>query len=291
MSKVLIVGCGDLGGAVASQLAQFDIHVIGVRRSTTQLAGVSVIQADVTAPTTLHQLNEIQPEILIYCVAANGQTDEQYQAAYVDGLRNVLATQAKNSALQHVFFVSSTRVYGQETDVLLDETVEALPADFGGARLLEAENLLKNIPCKSTILRLSGIYGAGRLRMINLAAALKTFPENWPAQNGWTNRIHCDDAAAFMVFLVKKVLASQALSHCYIVTDSKPVSQYEVLTWIARQLNNQLSAEISPIKGGKRLSNQAMLSTGFTLQYPDYQVGYQALLTDYFATKTTSPHV
>jgi nucleoside-diphosphate-sugar epimerase len=291
MPKVMIVGCGDLGGEVASQLAKIGIQVIGVKRSATQLAGVSIIQADVTAPATLHQLNEIQPEILIYCVAANGQTDEQYQAAYVDGLRNVLATQLKNTALKHVFFVSSTRVYGQETDVLLDETVEALPADFGGKRLLEGESLLKNLPCNSTILRLSGIYGAGRLRMINLAAALKTFPENWPAQNSWTNRIHRDDAAAFLVFLVKNVLAGKALSPCYIVTDSKPVSQYEVLTWVAKQLNNHQSAEISHVKGGKRLSNQAMLSTGFTLQYPDYQAGYQALLTDYFAKKATSPHV
>jgi hypothetical protein len=34
------------------------------------------------------------------------------------------------------------------------------------------------------------------------------------------------------------------------------------------------------IEGGKRLSNQTMLNTGFKLQYPDFKAGYQALLNN-----------
>jgi dTDP-4-dehydrorhamnose reductase len=154
--------------------------------------------------------------------------------------------------------------------------------DFGGERLLEAEGLLNNLTCNSTVLRLSGIYGAGRLRMINLAKD----PLNWPAQNGWTNRIHKDDAAAFMVFLVKQALANEPIQACFIVTDSKPSSQYEVLRWIANQMHINIDVKTLAIEGGKRLSNQAMLSTGFKLQYPDFKVGYQALLAD--AAKATT---
>jgi nucleoside-diphosphate-sugar epimerase len=281
MAKILIVGCGDLGGTVATQLSAMNIQVTGVRRSDAAISGVEIIQADITDVSSLEVLKPIQPDILIYCVAANGQTDEQYKANYVDGLRNVLATQLENPSLKHVFFVSSTRVYGQKTDGLLDESMPAIAADFGGERLLEAEALLNNLSCNTTVLRLSGIYGAGRLRMINLAKS----SQNWPAQNSWSNRIHKDDAAAFMVFLVLKVLASKPVGTCYIVTDSKPSTQYEVLSWIANQL--QISSDITTpvIEGGKRLSNQFMLSTGFQLQYPDFMSGYRALLA---ATEVTT---
>jgi nucleoside-diphosphate-sugar epimerase len=274
MAKILIVGCGDLGGTVATQLSAMNIQVTGVRRSDAAISGVEIIQADITDVSSLEVLKPIQPDILIYCVAANGQTDEQYKANYVDGLRNVLATQLENPSLKHVFFVSSTRVYGQKTDALLDESMPAIAADFGGERLLEAEALLNNLSCNTTVLRLSGIYGAGRLRMINLAKS----SQNWPAQNSWSNRIHKDDAAAFMVFLVLKVLASKPVGTCYIVTDSKPSTQYAVLSWIANQM--QISSDITTpvIEGGKRLSNQSMLSTGFQLQYPDFMAGYRALL-------------
>ena len=274
MEKVLIVGCGDLGGTVAAQLSAMNIQVTGVRRTDATISGVDIIQADITEAPSLEVLKPIQPDILIYCVAANGQTDEQYKANYVDGLRNVLATQSENSNLKHVFFVSSTRVYGQKTDVLLDESTPAIAADFGGERLLEAEALLNNLSCNTTVLRLSGIYGAGRLRMINLAKS----PQNWPAQNSWSNRIHKNDAAAFMVFLVLKVLASKPIGACYIVTDSKPSAQYEVLSWIANQMQINSDVTSPAIEGGKRLSNQSMLSTGFQLQYPDFMSGYQALL-------------
>lgn len=277
--KVLIIGCGDLGAEIAKRLMQSGLEVLGVRRSVPAVAeeshsqAVPTLSADVTKPETLSVLSSITPEIIVYCVAAGGQTDAEYKAAYVDGLRNVLVAQKHNVNLKHVFFVSSTRVYGQEADAVLDETVPAAPADFGGQRLLEAEMLLQNLPCAGTALRLSGIYGPGRLRMINLAKS----PGHWPRQNAWSNRIHRDDAARFVVFLIEKVLAGHAANPCYIVTDSAPVSQYEVLGWIASQLHAG-QAEPQPIVGGKRLSNQLLLATGFKLQYADYKAGYQSLL-------------
>lgn len=283
--QVLIIGCGDLGSTVASRLVQQHLQVTGVKRHTAEIPGVAVITADVTQPASLIPLTRLTPQIILYCVAAGGQTDVQYQAHYVDGLKHVLDTQAANTQLKHVFFVTSTRVYGQQTDQLLDETVAAIPNDFGGERLLQGEQLLTalangNYPqssYQSTVLRLSGIYGPGRLRMIRLAET-----GQWPAQDSWSNRIHCDDAAAFITFLIQKVLAGQAILHSYIVTDSRPVSQYEVLGWIAEQLLAQKPATaIQPRQSslsGKRLRNAAMLASGYQMQYPDYQVGYGALI-------------
>ncbi len=275
MAKVLIVGCGDLGTAIAARLQQKH-EVVGLRVSDKLLPhGMQTIQADVTKPKMLKQLDKLSPNIIIYCVSAGGQTDEKYQASYVAGLKNVLKTQIQNVSLQHVFFVSSTRVYGQITNDLLDENTPAIPADFGGERLLEAENALKALPCKSTSMRLSGIYGAGRLYLVNMSKDLS----KWPQENHWSNRIHRDDAAAFIASMTNKAIQNQPVADCYIVTDNMPTQQYDVLKWLAAKQNIDATNIRTPLAtGGKRLSNRRMRETGFELQYPNYQAGYSHIL-------------
>lgn len=274
-TRLLIAGCGDLGQAVATHLdpAVFDIH--GLRRSRQPFPKpMMAVRGDVTQPHSLQALHGLHPHLLLYCVAADAQTDDSYRAHYVDGLRNVLQALDPGS-LKQVFFVSSTRVYGQRTDALLDESTPALPADFGGERLLQAESLLQGLACPATVLRLSGIYGPGRTRMLRLARQ----PQNWPAENSWTNRIHRDDAAAFIAFLMRQAVAKQPLQDCYIVTDQRPSPQYEVLQWIATRFGVEVSSmPAPPVSGGKRLSNQRLLDTGFKLSYPDYRAGYAQLL-------------
>jgi nucleoside-diphosphate-sugar epimerase len=279
-TDVLIVGCGDLGLEVARRLIANNIKVLGLRRQTTHNENFPIITGDVTQPETLKLFTQTQAKCLVYCVAANEQSDENYQQIYVQGLKNTLAALADNTQLQHVFFVSSTRMYGQVTDALLSEEDIAQPSDFGGVRLLEAEQVLHQAALdskqwRSTVLRLTGIYGPGRTRMISIAQDLN----RWPVANTLTNRIHRDDAAAFIVFLIGQVLTKKKVEDCYIVTDSCPVSMFEVLTWIAQQLGFAVK-EMQAAQGGKRMTNQRMLATGFELHYPDYKKGYQALIAN-----------
>ena len=279
MAKILIVGSGDLGLAIGHLLA--DKHaVFGLRRQSQdkqshgQPSNLSMLQGDVTDPASLQVLHELKAELILYCVAADAQTDAAYQAQYVNGLAHVLATQQQNTALRHVFFVSSTRVYGQDAGEYLDDSSALSPMDFGGQRLLEAEQLLTNLACPTTALRLSGIYGPGRLRMINLAKS-----QAWPATNSWSNRIHRDDAAAFIVFLMEQVLAGKAIQTSYIVTDDAPASLHEVLAWLAGQMQIGIPANAQQeATKGKRLANGLMRATGYQLKYPNFKVGYQALL-------------
>ncbi len=276
MPHVLIAGCGDLGGKLAELLVAYGAEVTGLRRSDKPLpTGVQAVIADVTRVESLQGLVEVKPDFLVYCVAAGEQTDENYRAIYVQGLYNVLLALAPAQSLKHVFFVSSTRVYGQKVEAIINESIPAQAADFGGERLLEAEYLLSNLPCPSTVLRLSGIYGAGRTQMLKLARQ----PERWQRQNPWTNRIHRDDAARFIAFLLDLVIRKEAVDPCYIVTDSRPAPQWVVLLWIAKELKMDINGLTAPpIKGGKRLSNFRMRLTGFELQYEDYRAGYATLL-------------
>lgn len=276
MANILIIGCGNLGGSVAESLADVGHAVTGVRVSDKPMPNqVERIQADVTDRASLKSLEQVSADIVIYCVAADAQTDDSYRQHYVDGLRNVLSAQANNNQLKHVFFVSSTRVYGQETDALLDELTPAVPSDFGGERLLEAERLLKTVPCTSTAIRLSGIYGPGRQYLVNMAKE----PQRWPQSNKWTNRIHRDDATRFIQFLCEQVIAGKTIEDCYIGVDDEPTLQYDVLTWIASKLNvTPPSMRLNEKVSGKRLSNQRMRRTGFALKYANYQVGYSEML-------------
>lgn len=273
---VLIVGCGDLGSETARQLTMAGHAVVGVRRSSAlSLAGGNLVQADVSDPRTLASLAHLKPEVMLYCVAADMQSDDSYKVSYVDGLRNVLSTLGSCPSLRHVFFVSSTRVYGQETDVWLDEGVCTEPRDFRGQRLLEAEALLSDAQVPSTVLRLSGLYGSGRYRLLELARK----PEVWPLDNIWINRIHRDDAASFISHCVEMVFQNVVPEPLYLVTDSQPATQYEVLTWLAESQGVKCDhVVIPPVNGGKRYSNKRMLASGYRLIYPDYMAGYGALL-------------
>lgn len=271
--RILIAGCGDLGNALGQKLIAEGMAVRGIRRSPNTTA-IPCTQADVTKPETLTNLQRLKPDILVYCVAAGTQSDDQYRAIYVDGFRNVLEALAPASSLKHVFFVSSTRVYGQQTEDILNEATSAEPADFGGKRLLEGESLLKNLPCPGTTLRLSGIYGEGRNRMIEIARN----PKNWQPQNPWTNRIHRDDGAGFIAFLINRVLNGEAVEDVYIVTDNHPAPMWTVLIWMARQMGLDTEKLKPPTaEGGKRLSNFRMRTLGYELKYETYRAGYAKL--------------
>jgi len=275
MAKVLLLGCGDLGTAIALNLWSAGHEVIGVRRSDKPLpSGMQTIQADVTVHDSLHILAKIKPQIIIYCISAGAQSDESYYLHYVLGLQHVLATQQDNTLLERVFFVSSTRVYGKVIEAVVNEESPAIASDFGGERLLQAEALLSQLECPHTVLRLSGIYGPGRLYLLNLAKDRS----RWPEQNHWSNRIHQYDAAAFISHLVNLHENEQPVCSCYVVTDDMPTQQYEVLLWICKQLEVDVSVDVPPAMGGKRLSNKRMRETGFVLKYPTYQQGYIELL-------------
>ena len=281
LTDILIAGCGDLGSTLGQSLATAGYRIAGLRRTAAPLSnGIRTLSGDVTQADTLNHLAKLRPSILVYSVSADTQSDDSYRAHYVDGLRNMLTALKFADSLRHVFFVSSTRVYGQSTEELVNERTPAIPADFGGQRLLEAESLLATAACPGTALRLSGIYGPGRTRMLKLAAN----PTDWPARNTWTNRIHRDDAAAFIALLIQRAMNHEPVENCYLVTDSTPASQYEVLRWLAEEMGTEGLPAIDPaVIGGKKLDNARMLDTGFALRYSSYREGYAGELRAYLA--------
>lgn len=272
--RILQIGCGGLGTLIAqAALAQgHDLTI--VRRSRKPVTpGVQALTLDVVRGVGVSALAAVPADILLYCLApVEGQS---YQQTYVEGLRHVLANVSMDS-LKHVFFISSTGIYGEHHGEWIDDDTPAIPADAEGQVMLDAERLLDGLTCGHTALRVSGIYGPQRLYLLRLLQN----QERWPRQTHWTNRMHEQDVAAAVVHLYQQVADGKALpGHC-ILTDGIPATQHEVLQWLAAQ--QQLPAPVTPPlqpQSGKRIRNRFLQHTGFKPQFADYQAGYASILS------------
>lgn len=275
MAKVLIVGCGDVGGRLAVELAGAGHEVHGLRRSVFSLPGVRALAGDVTDPATLHFPDGLDYVFILLSPGDSGEA--AYRRVYYDGTRNVLAALAAQSP-RRLFWISSSSVYGQEDGSRVDETSPAEPASATARVLLASEGLARAAGGPATIVRFSGIYGSGRLRLLNWVESGRPVQAEPPA---WTNRIHAADAAGMLAFLLARDLDGVALADTYLGTDNEPVPQHEVLDWLADRLQlPRVPHESRPGAGqNKRLGNTRLRALGYTLRYPDYRAGYAEVLS------------
>ncbi|MSQ80473.1 MAG: NAD-dependent epimerase/dehydratase family protein [Candidatus Methylopumilus sp.] len=275
--KVLIVGCGQLGFSIAKSSDSNVFKMYGFSRSLKKsLSSIEMTQVDILKPEAIGAIKTIAPDFIIYTASADAQSPESYQEHYVEGMQQTCKAILELNSFRHLFFVSSTRVYGQKTTRILSELDIPEPIDYGGEALLETEIIASQLKDKATILRFSGIYGPNRPRMIQLA---QSNPGNWPATNNWSNRIHEEDGAAFIVFLIKRLVHDESIASLYLVTDGVPTKQYDVLTWIRNRMQLPIDEiEVPMLEGGKQLKSVLVDKTGFILKYPDFMRGYEAMI-------------
>lgn len=273
--QVLQIGCGALGSLIAqATLARGHALTIARRSDKPVPEGAQWLQVDVVNGAGVSALVALKPDILLYCLAPASGGEQAYRETYYQGLQQVLAHMA-SASLKHVFFISSTRVYGEHAGEWVDDTSVAMPADAGGQILLDAEHLLADLPCGNTALRVSGIYGPDRRYLLRMAQQ----PQSWPQQSHWTNRIHELDVVGALMHFYDAVAQEQSLHPHYILSDNSPVMQHEVLQWIAAQMGwPQPATPSAPDATGKRLRNQRLHGSGYVLQFPDYRAGYTPIL-------------
>jgi nucleoside-diphosphate-sugar epimerase len=280
MKQVVIAGCGDLGGALATRLMAQGWTVYGMRRDTSRLPdGVQPLAGDLTTdecPTDWPR----KIDFLVYCPAAGKRDAQLYRALYVDGLRRVVGWMAeRRQQPRHLLQVSSTGVYAQSQGEWVTENSPAL-ADSDTARaLIEAEDVALRSGIPASVVRLAGIYGPGRNRLIEQVRAGVAVPAE-PVQ--YTNRIHRDDAAALLQHLLVQADQRELLAPCYLGVDDAPAPLHEVCSWLAEQLGTTLAAEGPGIgrTGSKRCSNELARETGWAPAYPSYREGYAAMLSE-----------
>ncbi|MBC7724981.1 MAG: SDR family NAD(P)-dependent oxidoreductase [Burkholderiaceae bacterium] len=278
---VLISGCGDLGTEVGLRFAALGHRVIGVRRSADLLP--APIEGQAVDLRVARPVVPADTDIVVVAIAASAPTPEEYRAAYVDGLANTLVGVDESGATpRRIILVSSTAVYDVHDGSWVDERSPADSAAPNARILAEAEQLVAARP-GAVVLRLAGIYGPGRDRLIGqVRSGAATVGPGSPH----TNRIHRDDAAAAIVHLA---LIDAQPAPVYIGVDSSPSRRSDVVRFLAGELGVELDeqpADVAPTgqtsedrRGGdKRCSNALLLSTGFAFTYPDFRAGYRSML-------------
>jgi len=270
--RVLIAGCGDVGNVLATALLQDGHTVYGLKRDISTLPdGVKPIGADLLNPATLVDL-PADIDSLVFMPTPASRDQAAYEAIFIQGWKNLWV--GLKQAPTRVLLVSSTAVYGEDDGGIVNEDTIPDPIRFNGRVLLEMEQLAGRCTQNLVVVRISGIYGPGRERLVRLSVSEGLEVQQTPPY--FTNRIHRDDAAEAL----KHLLAIENPEPLYLATDDLPAPRYEVVEWLAN-----IQGSTSP-KGlddetasrGKRASNQRLRDSGFILSYPDYKAGYSAVL-------------
>jgi nucleoside-diphosphate-sugar epimerase len=275
----MVVGCGDVGGRLAQQLLARGWQVSGLRRAVEHLpAGVVPVAADLAEPTIPPAWPQRAPDYLVYCVAASQHDEAGYQSAYVDGLRHVLAWLAERD--QHprrLLFVSSSSVFAQKDGEWVDETAATEPEGYSGRIMLDAERLALASGIPASVVRLTGIYGPGRESLLSQVRQGYRVAEEPPL---YGNRIHAEDAASLLAYLLQADADGVALDDCYIGVDDDPAPLADVVGWLRGYLGVTEWSDEQRVRrtGSKRCSNARVRALGWVPEYPSYKEGYAAIL-------------
>ena len=277
--SVLIVGCGDVGGRLARQLLARGWQVSGLRRSVEHLPQrVVPIAADLSDSGMPQAWPQHSPDYLVYCVAASQHDEAGYQSAYVEGLRHVLGWLAERGQRpRRLLFVSSSSVFAQKDGEWIDETAPTEPQGYSGRVMLEAERLALASGMPASIVRLTGIYGPGRewlLSQVRQGYRVATEPPLYG------NRIHAEDAASLLAFLLQADADGVALDDCYIGVDDDPAPLADVVDWLRAYMGVTEWSDEQRVRrtGSKRCSNARVRALGWVPEYPSYKEGYAAIL-------------
>ena len=276
--KVLFIGCGDIAQRAATEM-QARYKCFGLRRQPDNLPEyIQPIKADATDTEQLLSVASEGFDIWIATITPSEFTEQAYRDSYLASAKSIAASIAKlQKAPRLMLWVSSTSVYGDLKGDWVNEETQPEPNTFSGKILLAAEKIIQQIPCETSVIRFSGIYGPGRTRLLNQVLAGKGRPIS-PEQ--WSNRVHADDCGGILAHLVEYALSGNPLLPDYLASDSAPVTQYEIRQWLAQQLAVSLVEE--EVKAGptRRCDNSRLLSSGYKFKYPTFKEGYGSLIND-----------
>jgi nucleoside-diphosphate-sugar epimerase len=277
MAKILCVGCGDVGGTVAKQLAEAGHQVTGLKRHPPAKADkVNYDSADITVAAQLQNL-ATDFDTVFFVLSPDRYSENGYRAVYEIGLDNLLNHFARAKQSPRWFFTSSTSVYAQSQGEWVDEESEAEPENPNSQFIRAAERKIIAANPENIVVRFSGIYGEGRGYLLRLAQQAPEVQKNPPC---FTNRIHQQDCVGVLLFLLQQQANGKLLKQCYLASDDNPAPTWEVMTWLAEQMKCPLPKEktthISEMN--KRCNNQRLKALGYQFRYPSYQEGYLPLI-------------
>jgi len=195
--NILIAGCGYVGMRAAQFWKQAGHSVFAITRN---IAKEEQLRSSGIAPLLLN-LGHQDPwpqlpvvDVLLWSVGFDRAAGQSREVIWVDGFRRLLQAVPIQEG-GRILMTSSTGVYGDAQGDVVTEETPAIPASESGIVCLKSEDVLREYSSASgtstSILRLAGIYGPGRL-LRRLDELKNQVPISAPPED-WLNLVHVDD--------------------------------------------------------------------------------------------------
>jgi len=272
-----IIGCGDMGSRVGLALAGLGWQISALRRNTSRLPASFVpFSGDYTCAADLRGIAATTPDHVLFTPLPTSRDSGGYELGFAGGVR-AMAESGLLARADYSVMVSSTRVYAEVDGGWVDEQSALTTSDTSAQAIIRAEQLFAQASSASTCVRASGVYGV--LPGMLLARIKSGLASADSAR--YSNRIHRDDLAGIIRFLLTKYGSATVLPGCLLASDDNPAMIGEVEAWLAKQLGVELhpSTDVSAGgRGNRRCRNQRVKALGYSLRYPTFQQGYSAIL-------------
>jgi nucleoside-diphosphate-sugar epimerase len=226
---ISILGCGWLGLPLAKKLVEVGFDVKG---STTSKGKLKILELEKIQPFLI-DLSERKIEGDIASFLSNSEIliitippklRGEHKENFVQKIQNLISF-IEEEKVKKVLFVSSTSVYGEQNELVTEETIPNPDAE-SGKQLLEVEKILQaNTNFKTTILRFGGLIGKDRHPITFLAGNDNPYAP--------INLIHQDNC----ITIIEKIIDTNCFSEIFNAVAPFHPSRKEYYTQKAIELN------------------------------------------------------
>ncbi len=281
-----IVGCGDIGlrlGKVllaAARRVQVTSHFEEGREALARL-GFEVVVANFDYQEDIPEFS-VHGHNVFYFLPPQGGGTSDYR------MLNFCRRLSAENCPSKIVYISTSGVYGDCGDVLVTEDTPVNPQTSRAKRRVSAENLLressKRLGFELVILRVTGIYGPGRLPIAQLTKGHQVLRKE---DSSRTNRIHSLDLVKICAAAMDKGGDGEVFNVC----DGEESSMSDYFRSVAKKYNlpapQELTREeaeqvmnpltLSFLKESRKMTNKKMLEKlQLELLYPTLALGLEA---------------
>lgn len=226
MKNILITGANGFVGKyfISKYISKYNIKEFSFLNNSFNDLDLNSISIIVHLSALVHQMG--------------GATKEEYEKINVEQTI-VLAKKAKLSGVNHFVFMSTIKVYGEETSFIYKENSVCQPEDEYGRSKYKAEIELLELEddtFKVSIIRTPIVYGAGVKANIKSLISLVSKVSILPFQN--TNNKRSMVFIGNLCYLIDTIITKEK-SGIFLACDDETVSTSKFIELIGKSLNKR----------------------------------------------------